>query len=91
MTGTTTPERKVPTRRISFDESLQDLPKHFAAENDLVGSHLMAVLSGVFPDGEDFFVRSVRAAGVTSPTRSCPTRSRASSARRPCTAVSTAS
>ena len=60
MTGTTTPERKVPTRRISFEESLRDLPKHFAAEKDLIGSHLMAVLSGVFPDGEDFFVRSVR-------------------------------
>ena len=60
MTGTTTHERKVPTRRISFEESLRDLPKHFAAENDLIGSHLMAVLSGVFPDGEDFFVRSVR-------------------------------
>jgi predicted metal-dependent hydrolase len=60
MTATTTSERKVPTRRISFEESLQDLPKHFAANDDLIGSHLMAVLSGVFPDGEDFFVRSVR-------------------------------
>src|SRR4051812_7868963 len=26
--------RKVPTRRISFEESLQDLPKHFAADGD---------------------------------------------------------
>jgi hypothetical protein len=60
MTGTTTSERKVPTRRISFDESLQNLPKHFAADDDLIGSHLIAVLSAVFPDGEDFFVRSVR-------------------------------
>jgi predicted metal-dependent hydrolase len=60
MTGTSTPDRKVPTRRISFEESLQDLPKHFAADGDLIGSHLMAALSAVFPDGEDFFVRSVR-------------------------------
>jgi len=60
MTVTTTPDRKVPTRRVSFEESLQQLPKHFAAEEDLVGSHLMAVLSGLFPDGEEFFVRSVR-------------------------------
>ncbi len=52
--------RKVPTRRISFEASLQDLPKHFAADDDLVASHLMAGLSAVFPDGEDFFVRSVR-------------------------------
>ena len=52
--------RKVPTRRISFEESLQFVPKHFAAEEDLFASHLMASLSAVFPDGEDFFVRSVR-------------------------------
>lgn len=52
--------RKVPTRRISFEESLVDLPKHFAADGDLILSHLAASLSSVFPDGEDFFVRSVR-------------------------------
>jgi predicted metal-dependent hydrolase len=51
--------RKVPTRRISFEASLQDLPKHFA-DGDLVKSHVAAGLSAVFPDGEDFFVRSVR-------------------------------
>jgi predicted metal-dependent hydrolase len=52
--------RKVPTRRISFEESLQTLPKHFAADGDLILSHVAATLSGLFPDGEDFFVRSVR-------------------------------
>ncbi|MCU1350821.1 MAG: hypothetical protein JWM05_30 [Acidimicrobiales bacterium] len=52
--------RKVPTRRISFEESLEQLPKHFAADGDLILSHLGASLSAVFPDGEDFFVRSVR-------------------------------
>jgi len=51
---------RVPTRRISFDESLAELPKHFVAEGDLIMSHVMASLSSVFPDGEDFFVRSVR-------------------------------
>src|SRR5438132_1731945 len=56
----TTPQRTVPTRRISFEESLQDLPKHFAADGDLILSHVAASLSAVFPDGEDFFVRSVR-------------------------------
>src|SRR5437660_11636790 len=60
MTDTTTPQRSVPTRRISFEESLQDLPEHFAADGDLILSHLAAALSAVFPDGEDFFVRSVR-------------------------------
>ncbi|MHB1855634.1 MAG: metal-dependent hydrolase [Acidimicrobiales bacterium] len=53
-------ERQVPTRRISFEESLAGLPRHYADGGDLVGSHLLAALSGLFPDGEDFFVRSVR-------------------------------
>ena len=43
--------RKVPTRRISFEESLRTLPKHFAADGDLILSHLAASLSSVFPDG----------------------------------------
>jgi predicted metal-dependent hydrolase len=52
--------RTVPTRRISFEQTLRDLPRHFAADGDLIDSHLAAALSAVFPDGEDFFVRSVR-------------------------------
>jgi predicted metal-dependent hydrolase len=60
MSQTSNAERTVPTRRISFDESLQDLPRHFANDGDLVSSHVAAALSGVFPDGEDFFVASVR-------------------------------
>jgi hypothetical protein len=59
-TQTSNPDRKVPTRRMTFEESLKDLPKHYAADGDLIGSHLAAGLSAVFPDGEDFFVRSVR-------------------------------
>ncbi len=60
MTQTSNAERSVPTRRISFAASLRDLPKHFAAGGDIIHSHLAAGLSAVFPDGEDFFVRSVR-------------------------------
>ena len=60
MSETTTRDRKVPTRRISFEESLQHVPQHFAADGDLILSHVAASLSAVFPDGEDFFVRSVR-------------------------------
>ncbi len=60
MAQTSNPNRKVPTRRISFEESLQEVPNHFAAGGDLILSHLAAGLSAVFPDGEDFFVRSVR-------------------------------
>lgn len=59
-TQTSNPDRTVPTRRISFEEALADLPKHFAGDGDLILSHVMASLSSVFPDGEDFFVRSVR-------------------------------
>ena len=55
-----TPARAVPTRRISFEELFADLPKHFAGDEDLIMSHVIACLSAVFPDGEDFFVASVR-------------------------------
>jgi predicted metal-dependent hydrolase len=52
--------RTIPTRRISFEASVRDLPRHFAGDGDLIMSHVVATLSAVFPDGEDFFVRSVR-------------------------------
>lgn len=54
------PERDVTARRVRFQYSLDDLPEHYAVDGDIVMSHLIAVLSSVFPDGEDFFVRSVR-------------------------------
>lgn len=58
----------VPTRPMDFDRWVADLPKYFAADGDIVMSHILAVLSSVFPDGEDFFVRSVRGAGeITDP------------------------
>lgn len=59
-TTTPTPARHVPTRRVSFEYPLGDVPQHFAADGDLVMSHVVAGLSAVFPPGEDFFVRSVR-------------------------------
>jgi predicted metal-dependent hydrolase len=51
---------QIPVRRISFDEAIQTVPKHFGKDGDIVLSHLAVALSSVFPDGEDFFVRSVR-------------------------------
>jgi uncharacterized protein len=60
VTQTSNPEWTVPTRRVTFEESLRDMPRHFAADGDLIASHLIAALSALFPDGEDFFVRSVR-------------------------------
>jgi uncharacterized protein len=59
----------VPTRPMEFDTWVVDMPKYFAADGNIVLSHVIAVLSSVFPDGEDFFVRSVRAAAgeITDP------------------------
>jgi predicted metal-dependent hydrolase len=51
----------VPRRDMDFDRWLDDLPKYFAADGDILMSHILTVLSSVFPDGEDFFVRSVTA------------------------------
>jgi predicted metal-dependent hydrolase len=60
LTQTSNPDRTVPTRRMAFEQSMRDVPRHFAADGDLIASHLTAALSSVFPDGEDYFVRSVR-------------------------------
>lgn len=51
----------VPTRSMEFDAWLERLPKYFAPDGDIVMSHVLSVLSSVFPDGEDYFVRSVSA------------------------------
>jgi predicted metal-dependent hydrolase len=57
VTATIAP-RRIQTRRIEFayDETL---PKHFVG-GDPAMSHVVAVLSSLFPEGEDFFVESVR-------------------------------
>jgi uncharacterized protein len=52
----------VPTRSVEFETFLGTVQKHFAADGDIVMSHVLTVLSSVFPDGEDYFVRSVEAA-----------------------------
>jgi len=50
----------VPVRRVALEESFESVPRHFAADGNLVLSHIAAALSSVFPDGEDFFIRSVK-------------------------------
>jgi uncharacterized protein len=60
LSQSSNPDRKVPTRRMSFEESMQQVPRHFARDGDLISGHVIAALSSVFPDGEDYFVRSVR-------------------------------
>ncbi len=50
--------REITVRRPGLE--FGDMPRHFVAD-DPVRSHIAAMLSAVFPEGEDFFVRSVRA------------------------------
>lgn len=54
----TTSARTIKTRRISFGFAEED-ERHFMS-GDPAMSHVIAVLSSFFPEGEDFFVRSVR-------------------------------
>ncbi len=63
-----TPHRDVRARRIRFAHPAGSLDRHYV-DGDLVMSHIVAVLSAMFPESEDFFVRSVRrhAAAVTDP------------------------
>ena len=51
---------EIPTRRVTFDYPPEGMPKYFAS-GEPVMSHVVAMLSAMFPPGEDFFVRSVRA------------------------------
>jgi len=53
------PKRTIRTRRIRFEYPAGALNRHYV-DGDLVMSHVVAVLSAMFPEGEDFFVRSVR-------------------------------
>src|SRR3954454_7758157 len=52
---------EVPVRPMEFSKWVADLPKYFAADGDIVMSHVLTVLSSTFPEGEKFFVRSVAA------------------------------
>ena len=48
-------------RPMEFEQHVANLPKYFA-NGDIMMSHVLAVLSSTFPEGEKFFVRSVAAA-----------------------------
>ena len=47
-------------RRMSFNLEAQQLPKHWYADSPGL-SHFFSALSAVFPDGEKYFIDSVRA------------------------------
>lgn len=52
--------REIKTRRIRFRYPVGSLRRHYV-QGDLGMSHVVAVLSAVFPEGEAFMIRSVRA------------------------------
>jgi predicted metal-dependent hydrolase len=54
------PERTITVRRPGIAYEGEATPTYFVA-GDILRSHIAAMLSAVFPEGEDFFVRSVRA------------------------------
>lgn len=45
---------------MHFEDELAALPKYFAVDDNIALSYFWAFLSAAFPEGEDFFVRSVR-------------------------------
>ncbi|HVT65885.1 MAG TPA: metal-dependent hydrolase [Mycobacteriales bacterium] len=55
-----TPKRAIKTRRMKFNYAPGRVDRHYANDGDLIMSHVVAILSAMFPEGEDFFVRSVR-------------------------------
>ncbi|KAA0021033.1 metal-dependent hydrolase [Antrihabitans cavernicola] len=59
MTSPEISKRAVRARRIQFAYPTGSLDRHYV-DGDLVMSHIVAYLSSTFPEGEDFFVRSVR-------------------------------
>lgn len=57
---TRSPDRTIKVRRVSFEEMLERLTKDFTTDGDVISAHVISVLSGMFPDGEEMFVDSVR-------------------------------
>ncbi|MBA0047278.1 metal-dependent hydrolase [Mycobacteroides sp. LB1] len=61
-------QNQIRVRRVAFRYSAGTLDRHYV-KGDLIMSHMVAVLSAVFPEGEEFFIRSVQhfSAQVTEP------------------------
>lgn len=54
------PDRRFPVRKVDFTPSFDGLRHGYMAEGDVIFSHVIATLSGVFPDGEEMFIESVK-------------------------------
>ncbi len=57
---TSDPDRAFGVRRVSFEDVIDGLGADFATHDDVLMSHLVAALSGLFPDGEEMFIDAVR-------------------------------
>lgn len=57
-TPVSNPPTSIPVRRVRIDYDEPPLAKYFM--DDELMSHVVAILSSLFPEGEAFFVRSVR-------------------------------
>lgn len=57
--GQAGPPAPLRARRVEFSFPTGTKRQHFV-DDDLVMSHFTAILSALFPEGEDFFIRSVR-------------------------------
>lgn len=53
-------DRTIIVRRVDFADMLAGLTKDFTAEGDVISAHVLSVLSGLFPDGEEMFIESVK-------------------------------
>lgn len=62
MSTQTRAQTEVQVRHPALDTQLADVPKHFMGDEhdpEIASSHLIAVMSAIFPPGEDYFVRAV--------------------------------
>ncbi len=57
---TVEPDRTIIVRRVDFAEMLAAMERDFTADGDVISAHVLSVLSGLFPDGEEMFIDSVR-------------------------------
>lgn len=57
---TSDPDRTIVVRRMDFDAMIASIPHAYTHHDDVISAHLLAVLSGLFPDGEEMFIDAVR-------------------------------
>lgn len=53
-------ERTIVVRRVDFNEMLASLARDFTRGGDVISAHVLSVLSGLFPDGEEMFINAVK-------------------------------